>query len=88
MPRAITVNQNEIALLFRQDPATEDDGGFQSLTVKLQRQLDRQSNAILLSDDDLEKIPRYAFDYKNGGWQNRLTGIFARNLGPRLGRGR
>ena len=86
MPRTITLNQKEIALLLRQDPATEDDGGFQSLMVKLQRQLDGQSNEISLYEDDLEKIPRYAFDYKNGGWQNRLTGIFGRTLGANLGR--
>jgi hypothetical protein len=87
MPRKVTLNRSEIVLLDLQDPATENKGGFQSLMVKLQRQLDRDTNEILLDDNDLARIPRYAFKYQNGGWQNRLEGIFNRTLGTGLGRG-
>lgn len=39
-----------------------------------------------LSADDLEKLPRYAFDYGNGGWESRLVAVFGRHLGAKLGR--
>lgn len=60
-------------------------GGFQSL---LGRFCDRTTADGRLSIDeaDLERISRYAFDYKGGGWQRRLLNIFKRTLGPSLGR--
>jgi hypothetical protein len=82
----VTFTPDEVAVIDRQDPATAGDGGFQKLLVRLQRRLDRSSNEIDLTVDDIEKIGRYAFDYGNGGWENRLTAIFSRVLGPNLGR--
>ena len=82
----VTLNSAEIAILFRQDPATKDDGGFQSFLISLQERINQKTGVINLTESDLEKIPRYAFDYGNGGWENRLTGIFGRVLGNRLGR--
>jgi hypothetical protein len=82
----ITLNNEELAILFQQDPSTKGDGGFQSFLVSLQRKIDHNTRTINLTDDDLEKIPRYAFDYTNGGWQTRLLGIFGHALGSRLGR--
>lgn len=84
--RTETLNRLEIAELFEQDPSTRADGGFQSCLVKLQGQCDRSSGKIELDAADLERIPRYAFDYENGGWQNRLMAIFGRVLGKTLGR--
>ena len=84
--QTITLNPSEIAVLDRQDPMTERDGGFQKLLVDLQYSLNRKTGALALTDDHEEKIPRYAFDYKNGGWEDRLKGIFSRTLGPNLGR--
>jgi hypothetical protein len=84
--QTITLNPSEIALLDRQDPMTERDGGFQKLLVDLQYSLNRKTGALALTDDLEEKISRYAFDYKNGGWEDRLKGIFSRTLGPNLGR--
>jgi hypothetical protein len=82
--REYILNNIEIEALFRQDPATGDDGGWQKLLVKLQGQTDRTSGRIDLEAGDLEKIPRYAFTYGNGGWEKRLTTIFARHLGAGL----
>ena len=82
----ITLNNVEVTELLRQKPNTAGDGGFQQLLVKLQEQLNLETKELQLDDDDLRRIPQYAFDYKQGGWQNRLELIFCRTLGSRLGR--
>jgi hypothetical protein len=82
----VTLNKAEIDILNRQDPATGGDGGWQSLLVRLQQKLDRQTCRLELNASDLEQIARYAFDYGNGGWEERLVIVFGRTLGPRLGR--
>jgi hypothetical protein len=82
----VTLTRVEMEVLFRQDPRTRRDGGFQSFLVRLQRRTDQNTGALTLTDVDLEKIPRYAFDYGNGGWENRLKDIFERSLGSELGR--
>jgi hypothetical protein len=84
--QTVTLNPREIEILDRQDPVTETDGGFQNLLVDIQESLNRQTSELSLSDEQEEKIPRYALDYKNGGWENRLKGIFSRTLGDNLGR--
>lgn len=84
--KRINLKPNEMALLFKQRPETRSNGGFQSLLVKLQDQTDRKNGWVLLTDNDLERIPRYAFDYKRGGWESRLLAIFQNALGSRLGR--
>jgi hypothetical protein len=78
--QTVTLASTEIEILDRQDPATENDGGFQQLLVELHGLLNRNTGALALSDEHEEKIPRYAFDYKNGGWEDRLKGIFSRTL--------
>ena len=82
----LTLEPQEINHLFNQDVTTENNGGFQKLLVKLQRQFNRFDNTLYLNETDLERIPRYAFDYGNGGWENRLVQIFSRTLGNNLGR--
>ena len=84
--KAVTLNEDEKNSLLQQDPATESDGGFQKLLVTLQYLLNEETGTIELPDILLERIPRYAFDYGNGGWENRLKSIFGRTLGPNLGR--
>jgi hypothetical protein len=84
--KTVTLNQEERDILSRQDPATESDGGFQRLMVTLQYSLDERTGVIEIPNTVLERIPRYAFDYGNGGWENRLKSIFSRTLGPNLGR--
>ncbi|HEX2762799.1 MAG TPA: hypothetical protein VHM92_02985 [Allosphingosinicella sp.] len=82
----ITLNAAEMARLFQQDPDTRNDGGWQQLLVSLQNKTNRPTGELDLDQDDLEKIPRYAFDYKQGGWEDTLIAIFSRTLGPKLGR--
>lgn len=80
----ITLTPAEARILHRQEPSTQRDGGFQSLLVKLQKQHNQTTNELKLDTRDRERIPRYAFKYRNGGWETRLKGIFRRTLGPDL----
>ena len=82
----VFLNSFEIAELDRQRPSTRSDGGFQGMMVDFAFRVDRRSGRLALTPRDLERIPRYAFDYRRGGWQKRLQRIFGRNLGPSLGR--
>jgi hypothetical protein len=86
MAQTVQLNADEIEELMKQDPASKGDGGYQSFLVKLQEKLDQNTGDIILNNDDLSRIPAYAFDYKQGGWQTRLMHIFGRTLGPNLGR--
>ena len=82
----VVLNDAEIALLDEQDRSTAKDGGFQNMLVGFQSRLRRGTSELKLSDDDVDRIARYAFEYGNGGWEDRLIGIFGRVLGPNLGR--
>ncbi len=79
----VELSQLEKHLLFKQDPASKDKGGFQALLVKLQSHTD-SAGRLFLTHSLIEKIRRYAFHYGNGGWENRLMGIFSRTLGQNL----
>lgn len=82
----VTLTSDEISEIDKQDPSTATDGGFQSLMVSLQKRVNRATGQVHLTPDDLRRIPQYAFDYGNGGWENRLKRAFGRTLGPNLGR--
>jgi hypothetical protein len=84
--RELILNAAEMEILFRQDPATKVDGGWQRLLVTLQELTDQPTGEIAIPPRILERIQRYAFEYGNGGWEDRLTAIFGRTLGPGLGR--
>jgi hypothetical protein len=79
----VHLNHAEQAVLQQVD--TVKSGGFQNLMRKLNQQLDR-TGTLALDAEDLERIPRYAFGYKSGGWQARLMAVFARHLGHDLRR--
>ena len=81
----VILTQSEITVLLRQNPETSQDGGFQGFLVSLQDRVNRTTGELELTAQDLERIPRYAFKYGNGGWENRLVDIFGRVLGTRLG---
>ena len=76
----------EMEALFRQDPDTKKNGGWQNLMVGLQEKCDRAHGTLNVTTADREKIKRYAFGYGNGGWENRLVTTFGRHLGPKLDR--
>lgn len=82
----VTLNSHEMSVLLKQDPSTKANGGFQGLLVSLQERLNKTTGSLTLNTDDLRRIPQYAFDYKQGGWEDRLKEIFSRHLGPALGR--
>jgi hypothetical protein len=77
------LNADELAELER---PVNGSGGFQSLLRRLQSQVNRATSEIRLSDTDIGDIANYAYDYEQGGWQDRLESIFGRVLGPGLGR--
>ena len=82
----VFLTDSEVAEIDKQDPTKEGDGGFQGLLVRFQRRIERSTGKLTLTDEDLRRIPMYAFDYNSGGWENQLIGAFGRSLGPRLGR--
>jgi hypothetical protein len=79
-----TLNDSELELLRRQDPTTEQDGGYQQLLVTLQGEVEDDTNRIFLTRPVRARIRRYAFHYRQGGWQDRLVAMFSRHLGPHL----
>ncbi len=81
--KTVVLNAGEIRHLMM---PVNGEGGWQDLLTALQAAYDPSNGTIELSDDMFEKIPRYAFEYGNGGWEERLVGIFGRHLGPGLGR--
>lgn len=80
----IKLTVGEIEALEKTPVSSASDGGFQNFLVQLQHRIDSDTGELELDSEDLERIHRYAFNYKNGGWQNRLKTIFARNLGDDL----
>lgn len=80
----LVLNVQEMEAPSRQAPETGANGGWQSLLVGIQQRCDRPTGRLQLRQEDLQRIPRYAFDYGNGGWEKRLTTIFHRHLGPNL----
>jgi hypothetical protein len=86
--KRVQLTQEEVARLFEQDPSSRSAGGFQAFLVMLQEKTNKQTRFIDLTISDLERIARYAFDYRQGGWQNKLKRIFGRVLGDDLGRKR
>jgi hypothetical protein len=78
--RFYVLTTEEMAELFRQDPTTAKDGGFQNFIVRLQKQARRNTLEVKLDDDDIERIRKYAADARHGGWQQRILAIFGRVL--------
>lgn len=83
----VLLNTKELAALFRQEPSTKKDGGWQNLMVNLQEKTDQSTGALSLTMMDRRRIRMYAFKYKNGGWESRLKAAFSRHLGQKLDAG-
>src|SRR3989442_10168445 len=86
--RTVQLSPAEIAVVDRQDASSGQDGGWQALLVRLQGKIDRTTGILVLGARDLEQIPRYAFDYGNGGVGGALRRIFHVALGAQPGRPR
>lgn len=67
------LNDVELELLRREDPSTEQDGGYQQLLVLLQGEIEEGTNRIFLTRPVRVRVRRYAFEYRQGGWQDRLV---------------
>jgi hypothetical protein len=77
------LTDDEFAELMR--PA-RGQGGFQTFIRRLQGQVNPATHTARLTDNDVTDIQHYAFDFQEGGFQDRLRLIFARVLGPNVGR--
>jgi hypothetical protein len=80
----LILSADEMEAVYRQDPTTKKDGGFQSLLVGLQEACNRETGAITLTLKQRRRIRMYAFKYGNGGWESRLLAAFGCHLGPGL----
>lgn len=81
---AIELNAAEFAELKK---PLRGQGGFQDFLKTLRQRAAIRGGRLTLSDEELEKIHRYAFEYKDGGYEGRLRKMFERHLGADL-RGR
>jgi hypothetical protein len=79
----LDLNDQELAEIMR---PVRGQGGIQDFMRHLQSRVNSATKTIRLDNDDLENIPHYAFDYGQGGFEDRLTAAFSRELGPNLGR--
>lgn len=75
----IRLNQDEIHELMQPQVGR---GGFQTLMRSMQNNIRTNKGSLILDRVLLEKITRYAFTYRHGGWQIRLRKIFGRTLRP------
>lgn len=73
----IILDSVEQAQIFRTRPNERGRGGFQSFMVSLQGRI--RQGQLVLTQEDLEKINRYAH-YDNGGYEGRLRKAFGRHL--------
>lgn len=84
MANYFVLNEQEEACLLKPQ---RGKGGFQSFMRGLQGSYRRGSQELPTpTDDQVDQIQRYAFDYGQGTWEEDLKTIFARHLGPNLGR--
>lgn len=81
----VKLTYGELKELLRQDPTKASGGGFQNYLVQLGFRVDDVSGELELSDEDLEKINRYATAYGTGGYETRMFKVFGRTLGEHLG---
>jgi hypothetical protein len=80
----LKLNQSEFDTVCIQDPDSRGDGGFQSLMVTLQDITNESTFEMLLPENLIPRLRKYAFQFKNGGWEDRIIAIFSRHLGPNL----
>ncbi|UOG31798.1 hypothetical protein [Leptospira noguchii] len=72
----LKLDNSQKSALYKVDPNSRRNGGFQSLLVSLQEKCNPHGNSIELNIHEIERIKRYSQKYRNGGWQNTLKTIF------------
>jgi hypothetical protein len=78
------LNAEEEACLLKPQ---RGQGGFQTFMRNRQKAYRKGTQELpVLTDEEIGQAQRYAFDYKQGGWEEDLKAIFSRHLGPNLGR--
>ena len=83
----IKLTHAEIALLSELINCPSGRGGFQNLLLHVWYHLDSDTGELELSHLLLERIHRYAFQYKRTYWRKTLRRLFRRTLGANLDRG-
>ena len=80
----VQLNAAEMAALM--ESAVSRDLGWHSFLMRLQSDLNQTTGDLPLADSDLQRIQRFAFDRGNDRWKGRMTAVFGRHLGSKLGR--
>ena len=84
MANYYVLNAEEEACLLKKQVGK---GGFQDFMRKRQKSYRHGSQELpVLTEEEIDQAQRYAFDYGQGTWEEDLKAIFARHLGPNLGR--
>ena len=72
MDRKIELTPEELEILCR---PINGQGGFQGLLRGLQRNLDRKTRVLTVTDEQFGRIVRYTSQYGWGGFEGRLEAI-------------
>ncbi len=83
----IKLTAGEVKLLREVANGCHGRGGFQNLLLQLWYRVDDDSGELVVPRLLLERIYRYAFQYKNTTWRKTLRKVFRRTLGANLDRG-
>ena len=76
----VTLNQDEISELFKQDEAKRGGGGWQSRLVKFQQMVNKTTGELSLTDDDVAWIKKYGSHPEDGSWQKWIRRAFERHI--------
>ena len=70
--RKVQLNPEEVEILRR---PIKGEGGFQGLLRGLQRNLDRKTGVLTVTQEQFDRIIRYTSQYGWGGFEGRLEAV-------------
>ena len=73
--KTITIDLDEEQIEAINEGNTKGQGGFQNLVASIQGNLDEDDGTLELTETLQERIPRYAKDYGQGGWEDELESM-------------
>jgi site-specific DNA-methyltransferase (adenine-specific) len=76
----VVLNQTESEVLFRQDEARRDGGGYQRRIVSFQERLNKSTGELTLTDDDVQWIQRHGAHPEKASWQKWIKAAFERHI--------